>query len=688
MSYSKTHRSAPIPPSLPLTAKTQSPICYLHTSILKSYLGEQSAYIYTHLFSHTRLSFQRLQKDTHLRRKLLKQLLVGLIQLNCVVYKVESGKTYYEVNHEGCWKLVYADEVLSVVNELYGEVATNVIQNVILSGHLAVNDYINSVVGSEKDVKLAFVKLVDDGWLIPVKPIDFWPKSKIFDDCVKLAVDEYTRGGLSNSNVGDDGKPKAVSQMKRALMIKDLAREKYLAKMSDVESKEKLWKFDDNGLVKQVSKLVPLTLNFARVLKHIRTQQLVSTAIHRIGSVSARIYQFALKKVEAKSRNVRLFEDDADRLVSSVAVSMGNATSATAALSTGAVQAIASGSGGTTQGYDPTNAESLERMTELKDQERGLNFGVSEILRDLQNSKEGKKLIKDLFGTICDGSDAQSGDKRKGNSLSEPPSKKIKFEASTIDYDDNNDDDDDDKNYTNGASNSDSQIMTLLLQHLKILASDPLIPFVMETNPGSFYVPFTLLQSVLPTYNLKQIISSLFGSQTLRIINCIERKRLLDEKAISKEVLMKEFDVRRILTILVRFNVLEIQEIPRTNDRSAIRAAFAYRVSSGVGLLRGRNDSTLTKDKKQAYGRAIEMFGNCFMHNMGEVIDQLIKMKADNRILLDKVSREDVKGREAELLMDSELKQLKEVVESERLGLAKWNRMRNMGETLWFMRGV
>lgn len=717
--YSTTHVAQGVPNALPLFAKTQSAASYVHTAVLKSYLGEQAAFVYSSLYSYSRLTFQQLGQRTHLKPRLLKQLLAGLIQLGCVVFTLDKPSlgskktiTYYEISEEGCWKLVYADEVLSVIGEKYGEMCAEVIQNIIISGHLTLGDYLRTSNENKAEIKKSFIKLVDDKWIIPLKKQETLSQKAIFSECVLQATKEYNSqsingassgSGMGNNQNGRDGKPKTISQMKRAQGIKEIAKEKFIQRMMDQEQIDKLYSYrvdggedddEDDGYnngslditkdsnsnsdVKGLNPNLPLTLNFERVLKHIRSEHLVSTAIHRLGAVTAKVYEIVLKRIEERSRNIRLAEDSADKLVAGVAISMGNITSATMGLSTGAVQAMTSGLCGTTQGYDPSSGGDLERVYELKDQERGLNFNAVDILKEIK--KRAPKLLADIKGTISDGNDDVSlGMKRKNVEVKEEnQSKKIRLDTIKFEEDDDEGDEDDE----------DTKMMSMVLQHLKLLTTDIHLPFLMESNPGSYYVPMTLLQSKLPVYELKQQLRIIVGAKSLRIMNCIEKKRLIDEKSISKEVLMKEVDVRRVLSGLLKLGLIEIQEIPRTADRSAIRAAFAYRVCSGPGMLRGSHSGIGRSNNKGAYLSSMEIVGKCMMHSMGEAIDSLITMRSDNKILLDKVSRDDVRGKEGELLLEGEIKQLKMVMDQERLALAQWTRLRTMGELFWFFKGV
>ncbi|GMF08390.1 unnamed protein product [Ambrosiozyma monospora] len=210
-------------------------------------------------------------------------------------------------------------------------------------------------------------------------------------------------------------------------------------------------------------------------------------------------------------------------------------------------------------------------------------------------SGQGRKfglVESDLIDSVVDPSSYLSTLKRKrqgGNANSEDdegdrPSKKVKLEAiDSILDDDNNSDDDNFANNSKGgfqngnSSAKDHRLLTIINQHLKLLSLDPTIPFVEESNPGSFYIPFTELQPVYTKHTFKQYLKNLFGPETLRLVNCMEDKKLVDEKTLSKIVLMKESQIRSLISKLQTLQIIEVQEIPKTMDRQATRSVFAFR---------------------------------------------------------------------------------------------------------------
>ncbi|ODQ44690.1 hypothetical protein PICMEDRAFT_36723 [Pichia membranifaciens NRRL Y-2026] len=648
---------AKLPSELPNTAKTQSPSCFLHSVILRAYVGEQAAYIYSCLHAQRKMTLSQLSQKSGIKGSNLRKVLVTLIQLGCVVYMGGNGKnnTYYCYNEEGCWKLTYIDEIVRHVREKFGQVHASVIQNVILRGHLTIGAYVSDLeLKSEVDkIEHAFVELVEDKWLVHVKDMDFKPLSETFATCVRAATREFA----SNSGVQNhikDVSTDAKDQTGLAALFND-----------DDDGED-----DDEGdnaskggkLLRRLNGNVPLTASFDRFLKYERDLQLVSMCRHRIGSITSKIYNVVLKRVEKSSREVRCIEGIVDRLVADASVGAGSA-------------------GTSTTGYDPATGRDLIKRLELKDQQKGMNFGAADILKELSLSNKYGITKEDLVGTIYNedegGDDMVSSKKRKleEEEKTDGAYKKTKLSklAAHIKTFDDDEDEDEDGNAANEvdngfdlANNSENgEILTLILQHLKLLTIDKKLSFLIETTPGQFYVPFTMLQGQLPDYHMKQIVRTIFGNSSLRILNCIEEKRLIEEKNIAKSVLMREGDVRKMISVLIKFGLVEIQEIPRTADRSAMRGIFAFKVNKN-------------------YQRGKSMLGKCFMFNMGEVLEQMEQIKMENKILLDKISREDVRGHEVELLLESELAQLKGVVESEKSGLAKFLRLRAMGELFWF----
>lgn len=635
-----------IPESLPPFTKTQSPKSFLYTRILKNYLGEQAAYVYALLSTNERLTFIRLLQLSSLKPAFLRKILVTLIQMNCVVYyhkpgvedRTKVGTYYYYPHEEGCMKLIYADDIIRRIRSDYiDELFATIVQNVLSVGHLTVNAFLKPITDKNRrlEVEKAFKILVDDGWLIPVDSSTFLNQFDLFSKTFKSVTSRFNR---------ENPQSRAVSQTKRMQMIKDLTYEKFLDIMENEEQRSSLRTggshtfrvMDDSSTQSagMIDQTVPLTFYFERYLKRLRSIHLASEAKHRVGDISAKIYALALDHVEAKSRDVRSKEAVLHRLLANV--------------------------GQSRVGFDPHRDIELKNKLALDDQSTGLCFSVPDIYRTLCNKGARFGLDKnDIYGTIDDPSHVHSSIKRQIHEHNDS-TKKIKMVNGKL----NMGDDDNDGGI---PESPDPELMTLLLQHLKLLSSDIQLPFLRETTPGTFYIPFTELVPEITKHFFKQYVRQILGSPCLRVLNFIEKEHLTDVKALAKGVLMRDGDIRREIDRMQKFRLVEIQEIPKTQDRSAMRAAFAFRVN---------------------YSNAREHMKECLIFNMGEAFDSLDDIRADNKLLLDKVSRADVKGREQELLLPSELKQLRQCYDSQNHTLAKFFRLRSAVDVFEFMSGI
>lgn len=65
---------------------------------------------------------------------------------------------------------------------------------------------------------------------------------------------------------------------------------------------------------------------------------------------------------------------------------------------------------------------------------------------------------------------------------------------------------------------------------------------------------------------------------------------------------------------------------------------------------------------------------------MADILQNIQQFKNDNKILLEKCEREDVKGNEEELLLESELKTLKNLQLREINNIGKFNRIKTLYE--------
>lgn len=605
-----------------LEQRTLSPEWFLYTELAKSLLGERAAFIVDVLISLGRLSVGEIcsRAPSSMNARSVKATLVSLIQLRCLKYVEEpignSGRaiTYYYFNEEGLLLSLYSGFIIEELGKRVSNsaMASQIVQNILSLGSLTLNDYLQSCDPqiSKRDVTSVFVQLCESGFLIPITKVHYTPIKALWDGLYIKAYNAIPR----NSTMSD---------LKKRNEAKSKAKTEFLQILNSVNDLSKVLTTDPQTSLRTVVGNVPLTINFDRFLKIRRSKQLVQLARTRIGSIPSQVYNIALQITEPKSLQ------PVDPLTR-----------------TGLLQ-------------DLDEAKSIHEEQELLEEKNaGVTFSAIDIAKYLPESLDLRSTLTTSLRT----------NKRGPNSNDQLPTKKLKTEDGFVipplpnseqeqeQHDDNEDDDPIDEDDGNPHS------VSLVNGHLKLLASTS-IPFLKEVRPGIYYVPYTKVLPILKTLTYDYIIASTLGPSAMRICRCIRENSLVSEKFINSTALMKEKDIRTTIGSLIKYNVIEIQEVPRTADRAASRAVFLFR-----------------SKERHAY--------NFMKQNLAWNLDNLIhkkeRLKEDNSTLLTKANRDDVKGKETELLLPSELNQLKMVNERELNIWARVSRMLSLWEIFKF----
>lgn len=173
----------------------------------------------------------------------------------------------------------------------------------------------------------------------------------------------------------------------------------------------------------------------------------------------------------------------------------------------------------------------------------------------------------------------------------------------------------------------------LIRQNLLLLAEHP-YRFVhhirrMANQPESWSVNFAALSRQLRLIELETIITSRYTTDGLRIIRILQEKGKLDEKAIGNFGLMNSKVLRSYLTTMHESGHLELQEVPRDNNRQPSRTMFLWFFDP---------ERCRQKVLEQTY----KTMARCL---------QRVKVEREAvQTLLDKAARTDVVGKEDEYL--------------------------------------
>lgn len=566
--------------------RTQSPESFLFTSLVKSHLGEQLALLVSTLISHGTLSISQLVSYTKLPVYNIKQTLVSLVQMNIVTYYTDvNSVTRYSFQDSGCLKLVYSGEIINSVSKIYqDDLTTKIVQSVLQFGYLTYLNYQDLESGSEDQ----FLQLISDKWLIPINKQFFQTKYDLYDEIFKKELLKFNRDN------------KTTSESKKIAEVKQLANNLFVQVLAPTETITKIVEGE-----KRIIPQIPFTVNLKRFFAHSRTRFLSDLCRHKIGPLSARIYQVALNRLESRHSGL---DDDYLKVLQ-----------------------ISNNIMVTSTGLDPQQVEDLKASQILKNI-KTCSFNANDILREIQghNKREDDKII--VQNSIIEPSSL------KRDESSEPVKKKIKLEFLDEEM----------------PSNNELDESSIVLQHLKILTQNK---FLKESSPGKFHVPLYEIEDTLKKENLNQLIKLVFGPNACRIVNCIQDLKLIDEKMLNNVLLMKDSTIRSNLNKLITHNILQIQEIPKTNDRLAIRTVFSFRFKS---------EDVISGMKSSLY------------YNLGEIVTNIGQLRSENKILLDKCNREDVRGKEVEVLIESELVKLNQIYEEELQQLSRYSRILSM----------
>ncbi|KAI5967617.1 RPC82 [Candida theae] len=589
------------------TVRSLSPKSYLYTSIASTHLGEVASKIISTLISHGRQTVKELSQRTQLTLKSVKSALVSLIQLSCVFFWQEEKdkSTYYSLNELGLKILINSGDILNHITQEYGEEEAEAVQNVMELGHIKLEEYLKQydLDKSQRSIKEKIIlKLFNDGWLRVLRIYDYHDMNDVWNQ-------------IFNDTMKKTPRSATTSEIKRVAEITANSKEKLL-QLTAPQSADELY-IHEHGLKKLNPELV-LSFNLTRFEKHSRTRAFTNLAKSRIGILTSKIFEAGLKSIENNTPDLTHPFLEIDGLLS-----------------------------GPGDVDDFRNNQESGLVAERK-----IIFTAKDILRYLPKVLDLRdSVISDTSGISVKREHHEEEDKDSGE-----PTKRMKLEnghslttSSTF-------------NSASHVGNVDVDIdddskLAAIQQHLQLLASGTNTKFVVEVSPGRYTVSFHHLSQVVKQFNYEALIKATMKDEAFRVLRCIKQLRLADEKAIAQGVLLKEKTVRNQVYQLVKANVVEIQEVPRSADRAASKTFYLFRYK-----------------QQPSYDQLV----NSLIFDMGEVVNIINTFEQENAILLEKCQRVDVQGHEEEYLIESELKTLHSLQNRKIKNMVRFNRIKSL----------
>ncbi|KAK8039064.1 hypothetical protein PG993_007475 [Apiospora rasikravindrae] len=574
--------------------KNAAELCVL---LIRELYGQLPSRIFEILLSSGRSTVQQLGRISSTSLRNVRHGLAVLVQQNLVYHYTDSenSRTIYEANHYYAYNIVRNGKILDCTHRNYGEAAKRIVHLVMASGHMRVGSIVdaylknhgkpaNNVNGSpeptnghesgddpfedaaEEEPQVSGHQVLDDiahliaiGILEPLSPKMLQSPEDIKSEVDKDLMKAYP-SGLRGKQKGEH-ESRVVNTVReirnRSQHLKMQLEPTYLygsgAKRRKLANGDRTHGFSAANDDDPIEDTILLRVNYEKCLVELRNQRLCQFVDDNIGYTTARVYGAMLT---ALSKKLSCCQPDP-----------------------------------TDDSIDPMNPPTVTTI---------------EIFEYLKPSV-------DVFGGIgkpsADQINVTSAEKVERN----PPSgdgdgDEAGYDAQTsIEEPDNDDDDDVDMEMANGYhlngthggddgevsgqnGTKDTKVsfadkgptkaerMQRMRQHLLILAESG-IHFVRHSgtrDQGEWTVDFEILIRQLRFLELDTIIEDTFGREGLRLIKILRAKGKIDDKTLPTMALMQKGDVHMKMVEMELAGFLDVQEVPRDNNRVAARTLFLW----------------------------------------------------------------------------------------------------------------
>lgn len=197
-------------------------------------------------------------------------------------------------------------------------------------------------------------------------------------------------------------------------------------------------------------------------------------------------------------------------------------------------------------------------------------------------------------------------------------------------------------------------------QHLLLLCEGR-HQFLRHCAMEQWTVDFAPLLESLRLMELDTVIQRSVGLTGLRLVRILRRVGKMDEKTLPNLALMPKGDVQKLMLKMQMLGYADMQEVPRDNNRTASRTLFLY-----------------WTDTDRCMDRVLDNTYKTMVRCM-QRLDVQRQMEAE---VLDLVQRDDVRGREKEVMQDRYYSRFVRVTEIQEKILAHVMRLDNLVGTI------
>ncbi|KAI0445625.1 RNA polymerase III subunit RPC82 [Xylaria telfairii] len=666
-----------------LVTKNAAELC---TLLVNELYGQLPSRIVATLLARGRSSVRDLVLYTSLNPKQVRHGLALVIQHNLVFYQTdhETANTTYEANSRAAYHLVRVGKILDVIDRKYGIMAKNVVNDLLMLGHVEVvelvryhklkhdrkktingeqnhdhdydlengdpddpfdddSHYVNGngiAQGTSEDVKSiqageiydTVAQLIAAGVIETVSttmlqsPQDL--KASVEQECMK----EFPNG-IRGAKVTTEFDTMVKSQIKaigaERSTTKRKLQESALYEPSNLKRRKlanggmsNRFAGDSGGSILQEEPNTVVRLNFDKCLVELRNQKLTEHVEDFVGETTAQVFAALLASVCRKvyrcqyDQHTIMTEEEEETYFTGVRV--------------------------TTEDIFDHLCPGVDVSTGIGTaSEEDIELRFAEKIRKYPPQIQGSR----LQGTLDEGDEIMGSDdedydrsgERNGPQHGSVTKNGVNHTG---------------KNSGESQASRTEQIRQMR-QHLLILA-EARQQFVRHCGQNEWTVDFGPLIQQLRYVELDTMIEDSFGRQGLRLTRILREKGKLDDKTLPAMALMRKPDVHVKMAEMEMAGFLEVQEVPRDNNRAANRTMFFWFFDEARTL-------------KRVLDNACKSMVRCLERLEVE------RHKKKNELLA--ANRRDVQGKEEELLRGDVYNEYLEFLDIEKKLLSQVSRL-------------
>ncbi|KAK6825042.1 hypothetical protein PG987_012536 [Apiospora arundinis] len=520
--------------------KNAAELCVL---LIRELYGQLPSRIFEILMSTGRSTVQQLARISSMSLRNVRHGLAVLVQQNLVYHYTDSdtSRTIYEANHYYAYNIVRNGKILDCVHRNYGEDAKRIVHLVMASGHMRVGSIVDTYLKNHGKLANNFNGSADQTNGHEDDHEDDHP----FDDVVKEEPQ------VSGHQVLDD-----IAHL-IAIGILEPLSPKMLQSPEDIKSevdKDHMKAYPSGLRGKQKGEHETRVINTVREIRN-RSQhlkmQLEPTYLYGSGAKRRKL-------ANGDRTNGFSAANDNDAIEDSILLRVNYEKCLVELRNQRLCQFVDDQIGYTTaqpsaDQINVTSAEKVERLPPSGEGD-GDDYGVDAQASVEESDNDGEEDMEMTNGYLNGNHGGDDGAAAGQNGTKDT---KVTFA---------------DKGPTK------AERMNRMRQHLLILAESG-IHFVRHSgtrDQGEWTVDFEVLFRQLRFLELDTIIEDTFGREGLRLIKILRAKGKIDDKTLPTMALMQKGDVHMKMVEMELAGFLDVQEVPRDNNRVAARTLFLW----------------------------------------------------------------------------------------------------------------